>query len=102
MESQNKAFFSKEAAWLLALAMLASVVYHFAHPFFLSPDYLHLPGVGLAVTQWVLLGGCLLCAIREKRLRITRGGVLLAGSPLPMWETGLTQTGTRSGWRACC
>ncbi len=45
---------------------------------FLSPDYLHLPGVGLAITQWALLGGCLMCAAREKRLRITRGGVLLA------------------------
>ena len=78
MESQNKAVFSKEAAWLLVLAMLASVTYHFAHPFFLSPDYLHLPGVGLAITQWALLGGCLMCAAREKRLRITRGGVLLA------------------------
>ena len=78
MESQNKAVFSREAAWLLALAMLASAIYHFAHPFFLSPDYLHLPGVGLAVTQWVLLGGCLLCAARKKRLRITRGGMLLA------------------------
>ena len=35
MESQNKAVFSREAAWLLVLAMLASVTYHFAHPFFL-------------------------------------------------------------------
>lgn len=78
MENQNKAIFSREAAWLLALAMLASATYHFAHPFFLSRDYLHLPGVGLAVTQWMLLGGCLLCAVRKKRLQITRGGVLLA------------------------
>lgn len=54
---------------LLILAFSAAVIYHFAHPGLLSREYTGLPGIGLAVSQWMLMLGSLWAAFREDKGR---------------------------------
>lgn len=54
---------------LLVLAFLAAILYYFAHPMMLSRSYAGLPGIGWAVSQWVLLGGGLIASFMEDKKR---------------------------------
>lgn len=61
----------------LTLAAAAAVCFSFAHSLLTNSPRYHLPGVGLTLTQWIIVSLTLFTAKREKRLPVTFGGVFL-------------------------
>ena len=69
---------------LLVLAFLAAAIYYFAHPLPFSGRYQGLPGIGFAITHWMLMAGALIAAFREDKKRFIGnfGGYFLLAAAL--------------------
>ena len=63
----------------LAAACVSAGAYFFLHPFLTGTRHWHMPGIGLTVTQWLIVAVALAAARRGKRLRLKgrAGGVFL-------------------------
>lgn len=64
----------KNGIVLLLISLAAAAVYQFARPNLLILSVRHLPGMGLTLTQWMILLTALLLAAKEGRLRLRKNG----------------------------
>lgn len=83
-EERTPVVFTRAHGFLLALSILMTAWWQFAHAGLLSAQFLHMPGIGLMLSQWIVFAVCVLLAAREKRLRLKAAptGVLLGALSL--------------------
>ena len=83
---QHQARLKPAGAALLALSLGLAMVCQFAHGFIFSVDYTGLPGIGLMISLYLILGAALLAAKKEGRLRMRKnpGGLFLLGCALAL------------------